>query len=204
MLLCTDSTRLIQLRSLEVVLAIVIRAQICRGKISRAKISGLLLLFCSALMTSPAFAQLDLSGTWNPQYQEDQPERIPGPELVDYLGIPINAAARQWALSWDPDRLGLPGASVPGSHRCLYLSRSAGASDLGRTRSGNSGTDCDPAVHQHLRAEPHYLYGWPPASPRVCGSHLDGILDRVVGRQHPYGLHYAHQTGLAPAERHPL
>ena len=50
---------------------------------------------------------MDLSGTWTPQYQEDQPERIPGPDLVDYLGIPINAEARQWALSWDPDRLTL-------------------------------------------------------------------------------------------------
>jgi hypothetical protein len=40
-------------------------------------------------------------------FKEDQPERIPGPALVDYLGLPINAAARQWALSWNPDRLTL-------------------------------------------------------------------------------------------------
>ena len=32
-----------------------------------------------------------------PRFHEDQPERIPGPDLVDYLGIPINAEARQWA-----------------------------------------------------------------------------------------------------------
>jgi hypothetical protein len=54
-----------------------------------------------------AFAQVDITGVWNPQYHEDQPERIPGPELVDYLGLPINAQARQWALAWNPDRLGL-------------------------------------------------------------------------------------------------
>jgi hypothetical protein len=66
----------------------------------------------AALASVPAFAQLDLSGTWTPLYQEDQPERIPGPELVDYLGIPINPEARQWALSWDPDRLTLP------EHQC--------------------------------------------------------------------------------------
>ena len=82
------------------------------GILNHAKILGPVALFCSALMTAPAYAQVDLSGTWNPQYLEDQPERIPGPELVDYLGIPINAAARQWALSWDPDRLGLP------EHQC--------------------------------------------------------------------------------------
>jgi len=78
------------------------------GIVNRAKISGSLILLCSALMTAPAFAQLDLSGTWNPQYQEDQPERIPGPELVDYLGLPINDAARLRAESWDASRLTLP------------------------------------------------------------------------------------------------
>ena len=59
-------------------------------------------------LTAPtAFAQVDLTGVWNPQYHEDQDERIPGPALVDYLGLPINDYARHWALSWDPDRLGL-------------------------------------------------------------------------------------------------
>ena len=69
--------------------------------------SGPLLLTLAALLAVPVFSQVDLSGAWAPQFSEDQPERIPGPELVDYLGIPINDAARQWALSWDGDRLGL-------------------------------------------------------------------------------------------------
>lgn len=54
----------------------------------------------------PASGQVDLTGIWAPQYLEDQPERIPGPELVDFLGLPINDFARKWALAWDPDRLG--------------------------------------------------------------------------------------------------
>ena len=41
-----------------------------------------------------ARAQTDLSGSWGPRYHEDFPERIPGPELGDYLGLPINEAAR--------------------------------------------------------------------------------------------------------------
>ena len=65
-----------------------------------------------ALATSPAFAQLDLSGVWAPQFHEDNPERGQGPELVDFAGLPISEAGRQWALSWDPDRLGLP------EHQC--------------------------------------------------------------------------------------
>ena len=45
-------------------------------------------------------------------FSEDQPERIPGPAFVDYLGLPINEAARQFALSWDASRLTLP------EHQC--------------------------------------------------------------------------------------
>src|SRR5688500_3978800 len=66
---------------------------------------------CLAALTTgaaPVFAQVDLSGVWQPRYHEDQPERIPGPELRDYLGLPINDAARQYADSWDPSRITLP------------------------------------------------------------------------------------------------
>ena len=64
------------------------------------------------LVPSAARAQVDLSGSWGPRFSEDQPERIPGPELGDYLGLPITDGARQWALSWDPSRLTLP------EHQC--------------------------------------------------------------------------------------
>lgn len=56
----------------------------------------------------PACAQILLDGEWSPLYHEDQPERIPGPDLVDYLGLPINDAARLRAESWDASRLTLP------------------------------------------------------------------------------------------------
>lgn len=71
-----------------------------------------LVLGIGLLCGGSAFAQLDLTGIWSPVFHEDQPERIPGPELVDYLGLPINDAARQWALAWDPSRLTLP------EHQC--------------------------------------------------------------------------------------
>jgi hypothetical protein len=57
---------------------------------------------------APALAQAELSGVWQPRYHEDQIERIPGPELRDYLGLPINDSARQFADSWDPSRITLP------------------------------------------------------------------------------------------------
>jgi hypothetical protein len=52
--------------------------------------------------------QIDLSGNWSPRMHEDQLERGPGPELGDYLGIPINDAARLRAESWSPSRLTMP------------------------------------------------------------------------------------------------
>jgi hypothetical protein len=54
------------------------------------------------------YAQADLAGIWQPRFHEDFPERIPGPELGDYLGLPINNSARRWAESWDPSRITLP------------------------------------------------------------------------------------------------
>jgi hypothetical protein len=66
-------------------------------------------LALAAIASAPAYAQgPDLSGVWQPRYHEDQPERIPGPELRDYLGLPINDAARQFADSWDSSRIALP------------------------------------------------------------------------------------------------
>jgi hypothetical protein len=59
------------------------------------------LLFFSA----SAFGQADFAGNWAPLYHEDFPERIPGPELGDYMGIPINDAARLRADSYDADRI---------------------------------------------------------------------------------------------------
>src|SRR6516225_2153721 len=64
------------------------------------------------LAALPALAQVDLTGEWNPRFHEDQPERIPGPEIGDYLGLPVNAAARMRADSWDASLLTLP------EHQC--------------------------------------------------------------------------------------
>jgi glyoxylase-like metal-dependent hydrolase (beta-lactamase superfamily II) len=64
-----------------------------------------LVITCAAV---PAFAQVDFSGEWAPRFWEDQPERVPGPELGDYLGIPISDAARLRADSWDASIQTLP------------------------------------------------------------------------------------------------
>ena len=70
--------------------------------------NGVLALGLFLAAGAPAFAQADFSGAWAARYQEDFTERIPGPDLGDYLGLPINAAARQFGDSWDPSRITLP------------------------------------------------------------------------------------------------
>ena len=62
-------------------------------------------LAAALLLSAPAFAQIDFSGSWAPLYHEDLPDRIPGPELGDYLGLPLNDAARMRADSYDADRI---------------------------------------------------------------------------------------------------
>ena len=65
-----------------------------------------------ALMSMPVFAQIDPTGEWAPRFHEDQPERLAGPEIGDYLGLPINDAARLRGDSWDASLLTLP------EHQC--------------------------------------------------------------------------------------
>src|SRR5260370_29126525 len=90
------------------------------SRVNTAKrISGILPILATAGI---AYAQsagainvapgLDLSGNWARVFHEAFPERIPGPELVNYLGLPITEGVRMFALSWDSSRLTLP------EHQC--------------------------------------------------------------------------------------
>jgi hypothetical protein len=72
-------------------------------KPNRSAIAAALLLLAS----SSSMAEVDLSGVWNVRLHEDLPERIPGPDMVEYHGVPINDANRARGLSWDPSILTL-------------------------------------------------------------------------------------------------
>ena len=49
------------------------------------------------LWMSGAHAQSRVLGYWNPIFDEDVDERIPGPAADDYAGLPISEASR---LRW--------------------------------------------------------------------------------------------------------
>jgi hypothetical protein len=78
-----------------------------------------------ALTASPALAQVDISGDWAARVHEDQPHRGPGAELGDYTGLPINAAVRQKASSWDASILSLP-EQMAKPHPGMYFMRGPG------------------------------------------------------------------------------
>jgi len=94
-----------------------------------AVVIGVLLLLAG--LPRPAFAQIDLSGIWAPVFHEDQPERIPGPEIGDYAGLPITEAARLRAETWDASLLTLP------EHQCKPHPSTYGFRGVGNLRIWN-------------------------------------------------------------------
>ncbi|HWG76343.1 MAG TPA: hypothetical protein VN660_06065 [Steroidobacteraceae bacterium] len=82
----------------------------------------------AVLLSMPASAQdthQSLDGFWNALYDEDQPERIPGPDQGDYAGLPITAAAASVAQTWDPEVLTIPYLQCR-PHPALYGIRGVG------------------------------------------------------------------------------
>ena len=55
---------------------------------------GSLVVLASVCLTGPSFGQASFAGVWNMTLTEDFPDRLPGPELGDYAGLPLNAADR--------------------------------------------------------------------------------------------------------------
>ena len=72
-------------------------------------------LVAAAMLWAPAdgLAQTDLGGEWANRIHEDQIERVTGPEIGDFLGLPINEAGRLRGASWNPSLLTVP------EHQCI-------------------------------------------------------------------------------------
>jgi glyoxylase-like metal-dependent hydrolase (beta-lactamase superfamily II) len=95
-----------------------------------------------------AWAQLDLSGEWANRLHEDQFSRGPGLEAGEWEGLPMNAAARMKAESWDADVYTLP------ERQCIPF-----AADMGLT-IGNVRiwSEADPASRQAIAW--HIYHEW--------------------------------------------
>jgi hypothetical protein len=96
---------------------------------------------------SPASAQIDFTGQWAPLYHEDTIERIPGPELGDYTGLPLSEAGRMRADSWDADRI-----SVVQEYQCRPHSADYSLRGLAPLRIW---ADYDPATQRIIAFHTH-------------------------------------------------
>jgi hypothetical protein len=96
-----------------------------------------------------AWSQMDPSGEWAPRFDEDRFERIPGPEIGDYLGLPINDAARLRGDSWDAALIELPENQCR-AHGSDYGWR--GPSNLSIWKEVDPATQKVIAYHTHLSA----------------------------------------------------
>lgn len=74
----------------------------------KIKIRPVCLLISLLLVSTSVFSYTNLTGVWVANYSEDWPDRIPGPEIGDYAGLPLNAANRLRAQSWDASLIALP------------------------------------------------------------------------------------------------
>jgi hypothetical protein len=72
-----------------------------------------LLLAGLLLGASSADAQTDLTGNWGARLHEDFAERVLGPPIGAYEGIPLNAEGRLRAESWSPSLWSVP------EHQCI-------------------------------------------------------------------------------------
>jgi len=114
-------------------------------KLNVMRVAGLLILVVM-FGVRPASAQVDLTGMWAPLFHEDQPERAPGPEVGDYLGLPINDAARLHAITWDASLLTVP------EHQCKPHPSTYGFRGVGNLRITQ---EIDPANQNIVRLHTH-------------------------------------------------
>ena len=76
-------------------------------------VTVLVWILVGAVHVVPAAAQVDLAGGWAPRMHEDQPERVPGPDIGEYHGLPLNAAARARGEAWSASIWTVP------EHQCI-------------------------------------------------------------------------------------
>src|SRR6187455_424402 len=97
-------------------------------------------------LAATASAQADLVGIWAPIFHEDQIERIPGPDVGDYSGLPITDAERLRADSWDASLLTLP------EHQCKPHPSTYGFRGVGNLRIT---ADVDRATQATIKLDTH-------------------------------------------------
>ena len=103
----------------------------------------------AAGLSGPAMAAVDLGGYYAPVFHEDQPERVPGPDAGEYMGLPINEALRSRGQTWSASLLTIPERQcVP--HPSTYGTRGVGNLHLWEVR--------DNATQELVKYEQHIVW----------------------------------------------
>lgn len=100
-------------------------------------------------LAGSASAQTDLVGIWAPIFHEDQVERIPGPDVGDYAGLPLSEAGRLRAQAWDASLLTLP------EHQCKPHPSTYGFRGVGNLRITPSYND---ATQELIKLSTHIFW----------------------------------------------
>ena len=155
----------------------------------------------SFLLAASALAHVDLAGGWGQRFHEDLPERGAGPDIGDYLGLPINDAARRRADSWDAGKWTMPERQCE-PHPPDYGPRGPASRRISRT--------VDPVSQDVISWHTTLMWMLPQRTIYMDGrarpsavraTHLAGVFDRRVGRRHAQGDDYLPERGLAAPQR---
>ena len=145
-----------------------------------------------------AFAQTDFSGEWTRIQEEDS---TLNPDIGDWFGIPMNAAAHARAETWDPSSWTLPEWQCR-PHGGAYFKREPAALQI--TKEMDPVTRNITAYHAEWLRQvriPIYLDGRPHPVPER-GAQLAGVFDRrmVGGRAEDHD--HPPQGKLSATQRH--
>lgn len=120
-----------------------------RAAVARPSVRLAAFALVGIALAAPARAQLTINGYWYPILDEDFIERVPGPSVGDYLGLPINDAARLRADSWEASLLTLP------EHQCKPHPSTYGFRGIGTLRVWE---ERDPATQRLIKIHTHIMW----------------------------------------------
>ena len=136
---------------------------------------------------APLPAGIDISGSCFPPRHQDVGLGTAAGMLVDYGGIPINEAARIYALTWPANRMTVREQQCMG-YVPPYMYIAPGNYRLWEDRES---VHAAIARHQELclccRGRTDDMARRPPPSAGECGTHLSRICHGQFRRRHPDG-----------------
>jgi hypothetical protein len=94
-----------------------------KTSVRHSRVSSTIFILFSILLSTNLWAQTDFTGYWESIMHEDTLFRTAGPPIGEYIGLPINDAAKAIAEEWDPND-GYKPENQCKMHGAAYIMRS--------------------------------------------------------------------------------